>query len=80
MLMGLVEGGFLMPKKYYPSLFDQIHTVAKYLARYNSVILVTLAAASPGSVAEYEALRDSVFAFDALRSIVDPVLPDAPDI
>ena len=66
-----------MPKRYYPSLFDQVHGVAVYLARYNSVILVTLGAVNPAAVTEYVALREAVYAFDALRAAIVPLLPDA---
>jgi hypothetical protein len=65
-----------MAKKYYPTLLDQIHEANIYMARYNSVILAALAVANPGSVVTYEALREAVAAFDALRSALVPVLPD----
>lgn len=67
-----------MPKKYYPKLFDEVHALNVYLARYNAVITVTLGLVNPGSLVQYEALRAAVVAFDELRATIDPLLPDDP--
>jgi len=65
-------------KKYYPSAFQQIHDLNVYFARYNSVLLTTIALVDPEAVAVYTAVRDAVAAFDALRQQFVPILPDAP--
>jgi hypothetical protein len=66
-----------MAKKYYPSAFQQIHDLNVYFARYNSVLLATIAVVDPEAVVVYIAVRDAVAAFDALRAQFVPVLPDA---
>jgi hypothetical protein len=68
-----------MPKKYYPKLFDEVHDMNVYLARYNALILAALTLVNPAALVQYEALRAAVVAFDALRESIDPLLPDDPE-
>lgn len=63
-----------MAKTYVPHLFDNIHLLAVYMTRYNSVIRVTLAVLDPDSVATYDAARGAVLALDALRTQLLPIV------
>lgn len=66
-----------MPKTYVPSMVRDIHQLALYLVRYNSVIRVALGVLDPDSVSLYDSLYSAVLALDALRETLAPELPDA---
>lgn len=63
-----------MAKTYVPSAVDDIHALAVYLARYNSVIRAYLTLTFPEYLATYETLYAAVSAMDAIRLVLRPVV------
>lgn len=64
-----------MAKTYIPTSVKNIHELAIFLTRYNSVLRAAIATISPDDVAIYDTMFNAVIAFDALRGVLYPIEP-----
>lgn len=62
-----------MAKTYVPSIVLNIHQLAIYITKYNSVLRAAIATLDPEAVAVYDTLASAVLAFDALRETLYPL-------
>lgn len=64
-----------MAKTYVPEMTVQLHALAQYLVKYNSVIRVAINAIEPTYLPVYEDFYNAVIALDALRTVLHPLTP-----
>lgn len=64
-----------MAKTYVPSFTQDIHRLAVYLTRYNSILRAAIAVAQPDALASYDLLFSTVLALDAFRDALNPLTP-----
>jgi predicted nucleic acid-binding protein len=60
-------------KTYIPSEVKQVHELAQFMTRYNSVLRAAVALADPSAITAYDALYSAIVAFDAFREALVPL-------
>lgn len=68
-------GEIELAKTYVPSLMNDIHEIAVYLARYNSTIIAAITVIDPSALEAYNAVYTAILALDAFKQQLTPLGP-----
>lgn len=64
-----------MARTYIPGFTESVHRQALFLVRWNAILRPAIVAIDPAAGAAYDALYTAIIAMDALREVLDPLLP-----